>query len=607
MGRATLQLSQSNYETLVRILDAICKEAAYRDPIYRPERPSDEKSKQARCRAYLHLYLKVTFGLLDFDEREQQVTDGHHDGGIDAYHIDEKNKTIFCVQGKFAHNAANFQNKQISVDDLVKVQLGRILKGETIDAESKQPYNERIRRFQKRLSKLQGRYQKHIVLLGNTTLLKPAHLERLFDVYPVEHFDFACVYKDLVFPVAQAAYYNNPHLIIRIDQRHAQHEKDYLDYLIKTKGMQTEVKLLFVPTEEIGRILYQYRNSILKYNPRSFLEFQNNPVNKAIRDSISARTFNEFALFNNGITMIADEATIDVETGKKGWARLDLTNPHIINGGQTAYVLSRLYEDREKGHLPRAAFNGKEVLLRVVRLGPADAHNRARALLIDAVSKASNEQSKVDEADRRSNEPLQLDLQRAFFEKHGLFYERKRGEFADGIKDDYVRKDQIVKRDLLMRVALATSGKIALAKSGIKKFFTPEAFKNPPLQISQVSAYVYGYQVVRNVIQAGRLPAAKGPGGLRKFGAVLRHGQYALVHIAVKEGPELQLTPEQSFQQLLPQWKKFERWVARRPQNATYFGRGGLGFISYYKGATVDQDIGRYRFALRRQRRRVNA
>jgi hypothetical protein len=70
----------------------------------------------------------VTFGLLDFDEREQQVTDGSHDGGIDAYHIDEKSKTVFCVQGKFAHNAANFQNKQISVDDLVKVQLRRILR-----------------------------------------------------------------------------------------------------------------------------------------------------------------------------------------------------------------------------------------------------------------------------------------------------------------------------------------------------------------------------------------------------------------------------------------------------------------------------------------------
>jgi hypothetical protein len=371
--------------------------------------------------------------------------------------------------------------------------------------------------------------------------------------------------------------------------------------------MQTEVKLLFVPTEEIGRILYQYRNSILKYNPRSFLEFQNNPVNKAIRDSISARTLNEFALFNNGITMIADEATIDVDTGKKGWARLDLTNPHIINGGQTAYVLSRLYEDREKGHLPRAAFNGKEVLLRVVKLGPEDTQDRARALLIDSVSRASNEQSKVDEADRRSNEPLQLDLQHTFFEMHGLFYERKRGEFADGIKDDYVRKDQIVKRDLLMRVALATGGRIALAKSGIKKFYTPEGFRKSPLQISQVPAYVYGYQVLRNVVQAGRLPAARGPGGLRKFGAVLRHGQYALVYIAVKQGPRLQLTPERSFQQLLPQWKKFERWAKRRRQNAAYFGQDGLGFISYYKGATVDRDIGRYHFVLRRQQRGAKA
>lgn len=82
----------SNYETLVQILDQVRKEAPAQYGSYYPLDTDVEKLNQARAKALVHLYLKVKFGLLDFVGREQYVTDGIDDGGIDAYYVDTEAK-----------------------------------------------------------------------------------------------------------------------------------------------------------------------------------------------------------------------------------------------------------------------------------------------------------------------------------------------------------------------------------------------------------------------------------------------------------------------------------------------------------------------------------
>ena len=84
--------------------------------------------------------------------------------------------------------------------------------------------------------------------------------------------------------------------------------------------------------------MHTYKNSVLKYNPRSFLELAKNPVNEEIETSICDKTNNEFALFNNGITVIADGTSISSDTAKQGTAQVVLRNPQLVNGAQ-----NRLY------------------------------------------------------------------------------------------------------------------------------------------------------------------------------------------------------------------------------------------------------------------------
>jgi hypothetical protein len=80
----------SKYETLVNILDQLRKEAPPENKRYYHIETDLEKVNQARSRAFIHLFLKVKFGLLDFKERERVVTDGPYDSGIDAYYIDKE-------------------------------------------------------------------------------------------------------------------------------------------------------------------------------------------------------------------------------------------------------------------------------------------------------------------------------------------------------------------------------------------------------------------------------------------------------------------------------------------------------------------------------------
>jgi hypothetical protein len=109
-------------------------------------------------------------------------------------------------------------------------------------------------------------------------------------------------------------------------------------------------------------------------------------------------------------------------------------------------------------------FEGKEVLLKIITVNAAPAaQTNDKLALIEAVSAATNLQTAVINADRYSNEPLNLQLQKIVFERYGLLYERKRGEFADGVHNEYIEPSQIVERNLFFRILFAANGDLTRA------------------------------------------------------------------------------------------------------------------------------------------------
>jgi len=500
------------YTILLNILDKIRYEAANTKfaQKYLPHETEPEAINQARARAFIHLYLKVGFGLLGFEERERHITDGTNDGGVDGYYLDPTARTGYFIQSKFRATQANFSNKEITLEEILVMDIDRILNGDNTDERGNE-YNGKIKQLQRDIANTEGigRFKYRVIILANLTGVTPSQLRRLAGNYDTEVIDHERCYEDLVFPVISGTYFNASDLNILIDLSN-KNAGAKISYTVTTKHGECDITALFVPILEIAKVLHKYKNSILRYNPRSYLEFEGQKVNTAIRDTVLHTTTNEFALFNNGITMLSDETYINERIGQKNKAQLSLKNPQIINGGQTAYTLSRIYEEH-----PNDAFNvfeGKEVLLKVITLVDHETQRRTAAQkidLIDQISTATNQQTVVITADRFSNEPAHHEIQSKLFERFGLLYERKRGEFADGIHKGYIQPESVLERNRFFRIFLASQGDVKRAIE--KRLFVK--YQNPRQTIEDDTAlnkFYFAYLCYKKLAgQSAQTPAHK--------------------------------------------------------------------------------------------------
>jgi hypothetical protein len=453
------------YQILINILDQIIKSAPFEYSKKYPQKSENldiEKLNQARARSYIHLYLLVNFGILDFKEREHFISDGSYDGGIDAYYIDDITKTVFLIQSKFRNNDSNFENKEISLEEILKMDINEILDGETQD-ENGNEYNGKVKQLQREISKIEniGRYSYQVIILANLNNIGRKELTKITGGYNTKIINHQNCYNELVFPVITGTFYKASDLSINIDLSN-KNAGSKISYTVQTKKGDSEITVLFIPTLELARVMYKYKNSILKYNPRSYLGHEGKNVNNSIRETILDNNTNEFALFNNGVTMLSDETYINEKIGQKNKAQLIVKNPQIINGGQTSFTLSKIYEENINENL-EDIFQGKEVLLKVITLLDNNNH-QDKVELINSISNATNQQTPVINADKLANDQFQIDLQNIIFEVFGYLYERKRGEFSDGIFNNYINEKKIIERNLLFKMYNCVNSSINKAR-----------------------------------------------------------------------------------------------------------------------------------------------
>jgi len=516
----------SKYSTLVRILDQIRQEAAGSDfvEMYCPAPNDFTKINQARSRAFIHLYLKVGFGLLDFKEREHYVTDGTADGGIDGYYINSDDRVVTFIQSKFRTTENNFEAKRIELEEILAMEIDRIIQGEEASGAGLE-YNGKIKRLMRELSQIKdiGRYTYEVVLIANVAGIGDAKLRQLVGGLPVDVIDHERCYDRLVFPVLAGTFFNASDLSIHIDLSNKSAGSSKIGYSVTTAHGECEITVLFVPTIEIARIMGRYKNSILRFNPRSYLELEGHSVNDAIQATVQNRETNEFALFNNGITMLSDETHINEKIGQKNKAQLVVTNPQIINGGQTAYALSRLLEDLPAAEADKL-FEGKEVLLKVITVASSTAGREDQKLtLIEDISTATNRQTPVIGADRLSNAPAHLSIQRALFDRYGLLYERKRGEFADGVYQGYIDSNLVVERNWFFRIYLASNGEFRRAAER-KLFVRYENADDVVQSEAALDRFYFGYLAAQQ-LDVKRMPHERRPVDFyaKIFAVVLRY------------------------------------------------------------------------------------
>jgi hypothetical protein len=197
--------------------------------------------------------------------------------------------------------------------------------------------------------------------------------------------DYKDCYTKLVFPFVSGTYFHADELRLAISLSNKSAGAK-ISYTVTTEFTNCEITVVFVPTIEIARAMFRYRSSILQYNPRSYLGHEGQLVNNEIRRSIETRHTNEFALFNNGIIILSDETYLNERIGRKGRAQLVLVNPQIINGGQTAYTLSIIYQEHAEAEALEL-FESKEVLVKIITFqSAAQLPEEKKAALIDDIA-----------------------------------------------------------------------------------------------------------------------------------------------------------------------------------------------------------------------------
>ena len=599
------QMNEPKYQILLNILDEIRINAPNKKEYKRFRSKKNEDINYSRGQAFIHLYLQIKFGVESFEDCQSFICDGQNDGGVDSYYISEANKTVYLIQSKFKNSSKNFSSEEIRIKDLVKMELDRIIGGETTDSNGVN-YNPKIHEFQLKLNQASQKqiYKHKVIFLANISRINDYQLRKFTSNLDYEIYDFERCYFELVKPMCSGTNYNPEKIVIELDL--SEKSTPQLSQSIDSSYGYCDVSAVFVPTFEIGKVMSRYKNAILQYNPRNYLGLSKNQVNKEIRNSIVSLKTNDFALLNNGITILADEQEISLTTGKKNVGRLTLTNPQIINGGQTAYTLSEIYE---KDYIKDPTiFSGKEVLVRIVVLKKQNSRLiEKRHQFIEAISTSTNQQTVIKPADRNSSNPVLQEIQNMIFKNYGFLLELKQGEFYNGKDKGYLQKAIVINRILILRSYLASLGFPTAARRHSERQLFEEYKNHNHLNKSYIkkglaAEMFFSFKIHNYLSQLGRKIGSKS----LIYGYSLRYGKYAVVYATTlllqdtfkNNLPNISLESiddylDKTIISILKKWKNFEKNIQRKKSNRSYFNpKENLNdFDTYYKGTTLKKDI----------------
>ena len=133
------------------------------------------------------------------------------------------------------------------------------------------------------------------------------------------------------------------------------------------------------------------------------------PVNEEIQGSLQSRNREDFWWLNNGVSVIASDASL-------GGKMLTIEDPRIVNGLQTSREIYRYFRDSNTENEDRG------ILVRVIV--PKEEESR------DRIIKATNSQTVVQMASLRATEKIHRDIE-DYLRPMGLYYDRRKNYYKN--------------------------------------------------------------------------------------------------------------------------------------------------------------------------------
>jgi hypothetical protein len=180
--------------------------------------------------------------------------------------------------------------------------------------------------------------------------------------------------------------------------------------------------LAILPGDWLAGLYEEYGGRLMELNVRSFLQ-QKGKVNKGIRETI-LNAPSRFLAYNNGISATVESLVVEInESGQEEIT--SMRGLQIVNGGQTVASIHRAQKADRCLHLDKVAVQAKITKVNSEKLDE----------LVPEISRYSNTQNKVNEADFAANDSFHVEIERLSqsvwepAQQYKWFYERARGQY----------------------------------------------------------------------------------------------------------------------------------------------------------------------------------
>lgn len=248
-----------------------------------------------------------------------------------------------------------------------------------------------------------------------------------------------------------------------------------------------EARALVVRGSDLAAIYEEFDLAIFARNIRGFLGM--NAINTGIRKTVETEP-EAFFYLNNGVTITCSQISVSEQGGKR---RITLRYPQIINGQQTTRSLHGATTNTDDVH----------VLVRVIVVPSSEPGKQSDVSLVDKIVKATNWQNSISKADLRTNDSLQIDLERRLREL-GYQYLRRNENRKDAMRrPGYQFKNKIKKNEMASAVATCDIDGFVY-RIGISKAFDPDEEYYDKLFSKDVDYLLNCYWFVKSVKTVGR-------------------------------------------------------------------------------------------------------
>ena len=396
----------------------------------------DKKDEQKnKSYAFLVLCNRLINSIEDNNTAEQDITDGYNDYSIDAVHFDATNSTMTILQTKYSKKGLSYNDLELFLQN-VDVFLWS-------DDKTKL-YNEQLKEKHKEFKKISKKINKiNAFFCINSLYTEEEKVEQLIKKYKkdkinVEIYDIkkiSMLYQDFIEPKPLNDYSG----CIKYD---VGNNYDKRGAVITHSIGQIITYTFFVSYSDFISFLEDYISQcgkidyLFSKNIRGYLGTDNNSVNEGILQTINDdknKTYQYFALLNNGITMLCDFADIKPQGGNYS---IQIKKPQIINGLQTTMTLYKAY--KEKKITKEKTFS---IFIRLHRMPNEILENHK--YLVEKITNSTNNQTPIITSDMLSNQSFVKELEKLFNLDKQIKLIRKRDSHK--IKNNEIRLENALK------------------------------------------------------------------------------------------------------------------------------------------------------------------